>query len=168
MPCAFCHKLNIFSHFEKKIIFSKKTTVGQKRVFETLRIYLYSMMNSTFYFNWQRRLLRVKSFNSVKSYNWQVYVKTHAVIESFSSILKYERKTRKKLAMKRIYDCLVVCFRTAVLPVTMRCLQRKLDISREVSTAVLSFGSILNMESAALYEVVAAMFINQVNGRASG
>ena len=54
-------------------------------------------------------------------------------------------------------------FSAATLPITIRCVEDKLHISRRVSRFVLPIGATVNMDGTALYEAVAALFVAQVN-----
>jgi Na+/H+-dicarboxylate symporter len=53
---------------------------------------------------------------------------------------------------------------SATLPVTMETAQRKLGISKQVSSFVLPLGATINMDGTALYQAVAVMFIAQIYG----
>jgi Na+/H+-dicarboxylate symporter len=52
----------------------------------------------------------------------------------------------------------------ATLPVTMRAVEKRNDVSNEASSFVLPLGATINMDGTALYEAVAALFIAQVYG----
>ncbi len=52
----------------------------------------------------------------------------------------------------------------ATLPVTMKCAEEKLGVSKEVSSFTLPLGATINMDGTALYQAVAAVFIAQVYG----
>ena len=52
----------------------------------------------------------------------------------------------------------------ATLPVTMKCAEEKLGVSKEVSSFVLPLGATINMDGTALYQAVAAVFIAQASG----
>lgn len=53
---------------------------------------------------------------------------------------------------------------SASLPVTMRCLEENIGVSKKVSSFVLPLGATVNMDGTALYQGVAAIFIAQVFG----
>lgn len=53
---------------------------------------------------------------------------------------------------------------SATLPVTYKCLEDKLRISRKITRFVLPVGTTINMDGTALYEAVAALFIAQLRG----
>jgi proton glutamate symport protein len=52
----------------------------------------------------------------------------------------------------------------ATLPVTMKCAEENLGVSKEVSSFVLPLGATINMDGTALYQAVAAVFIAQASG----
>jgi len=52
----------------------------------------------------------------------------------------------------------------ATLPVTMKCAEENLGVSKEVSSFTLPLGATINMDGTALYQAVAAVFIAQVFG----
>ncbi|CAD5125576.1 DgyrCDS13779 [Dimorphilus gyrociliatus] len=53
---------------------------------------------------------------------------------------------------------------SATLPVTYKCLEDKLGVSRKITRFVLPVGATINMDGTALYEAVAALFIAQLRG----
>ncbi len=67
-----------------------------------------------------------------------------------------------------ILDAQAVAYSTAssnaTLPVTMRCCQRNLGVSRSVSSFVLSLGATINMNGTAMYMGLASLFGAQVFG----
>jgi Na+/H+-dicarboxylate symporter len=69
---------------------------------------------------------------------------------------------------KGIFDAMVVAFTTtsssATLPVTMRCAQENLGVSKDVASFVLPLGATVNMDGTALYQGVCALFVAQVYG----
>lgn len=58
----------------------------------------------------------------------------------------------------------VTCSSAAALPVSMRRIQEKLKVSKEVSGFVLPLGATVNMDGNALYQGIAALFIAQAYG----
>ncbi|MTI85868.1 MAG: dicarboxylate/amino acid:cation symporter [Firmicutes bacterium] len=56
------------------------------------------------------------------------------------------------------------CSSSGTLPVTIRSTQDNLDVSEEVSSFVLPLGATINMDGAALYQGIAALFVAQVYG----
>jgi len=53
---------------------------------------------------------------------------------------------------------------SATLPVTLDCLENRLNISKDISGFVASVGATINMDGTALYQGVAALFIAQLYG----
>ncbi|HEY4832809.1 MAG TPA: cation:dicarboxylase symporter family transporter, partial [Waddliaceae bacterium] len=56
------------------------------------------------------------------------------------------------------------CSSTATLPVSMHCAQENLGVSKNISSFVLPLGSTVNMNGAAIYQGMAAVFIAQAYG----
>lgn len=52
---------------------------------------------------------------------------------------------------------------SATLPVTLYCMERHLNMDKQLAHFMLPIGATMNMDGAALYEAVAALFIAQVN-----
>jgi len=65
-------------------------------------------------------------------------------------------------------EALIMAFSTssssATLPVTMRCVEKKVGASNRVTSFVLPMGATINMDGTALYEAAAAIFIAQAAG----
>lgn len=57
----------------------------------------------------------------------------------------------------------MICFSSATLPITFKCLLENNHIDRRIIRFVLPVGATINMDGTALYEAVAAIFIAQVN-----
>jgi DAACS family dicarboxylate/amino acid:cation (Na+ or H+) symporter len=56
------------------------------------------------------------------------------------------------------------CSSTATLPVSMHCIQENLGVSKNISSFVLPLGSTVNMNGAAIFQGMAALFIAQAYG----
>lgn len=56
------------------------------------------------------------------------------------------------------------CSSLATLPVSMRCVQKNLGVSKNISNFVMPLGTTLNMNGAALYQAMAAIFVAQAYG----
>ncbi|GAK60944.1 sodium:dicarboxylate symporter [Candidatus Vecturithrix granuli] len=69
---------------------------------------------------------------------------------------------------KGVSDAMIVAFTTtsssATLPITMRCTQDNLGVSKDVASFVLPLGATVNMDGTALYQGVCALFVAQVYG----
>lgn len=65
-------------------------------------------------------------------------------------------------------EALLMAFSTssssATLPVTLRCVEKKVGASNRVTSFVLPMGATINMDGTALYECVGVIFISQVLG----
>jgi DAACS family dicarboxylate/amino acid:cation (Na+ or H+) symporter len=53
---------------------------------------------------------------------------------------------------------------SATLPVTMRCVQENLGVSKNISSFVLPLGATVNMNGAAIFQAIAALFVAQAYG----
>ncbi|XP_067440403.1 excitatory amino acid transporter 3-like [Thunnus thynnus] len=62
-----------------------------------------------------------------------------------------------------LLTALVISSSSATLPLTFRCCEEKLMIDKRVTRFMLPIGTNINMDGTALYEVVAAVFIAQLN-----
>ncbi len=73
---------------------------------------------------------------------------------------------------KSLFQAMVVAFTTssssATLPVTMRCVQEHLGVSKDVAGFVLPLGSTINMDGTALYLGVCTLFVSQFYGISMG
>jgi Na+/H+-dicarboxylate symporter len=69
---------------------------------------------------------------------------------------------------KGIVDAQAVAFTTTsssgTLPVTLRCTQENLGVSKSISSFVLPLGATVNMDGTAIYQGVAALFVAQASG----
>ncbi|MCH9621973.1 MAG: Proton/glutamate-aspartate symporter [Chlamydiia bacterium] len=86
----------------------------------------------------------------------------------FTFILKFIIKTPVMPFFKGMKDAIVLAFTTsssaATLPVTMECAKDELGISEDISGFVLSLGSTVNMNGAAIGQAISALFIAQAYG----
>ncbi len=69
---------------------------------------------------------------------------------------------------KGISDALLVAFSTgsssAALPVSMRCVESNLGVSKSISSFVLPLGSTVNMNGTALFQAMSAIFVSHAYG----
>jgi len=69
---------------------------------------------------------------------------------------------------KGMGDAIMVAFTTcsssATLPVSMHCVQKNLGISKNIANFVLPLGSTVNMNGAAIFQAMSAVFISQAYG----
>ena len=86
----------------------------------------------------------------------------------YIGLLKVFTKIPVKHFFQSIGQAQLLAFSTsssgATLPVTMKCAEEKLGVSKEVSSFVLPLGATINMDGTALYQAVAAVFIAQATG----
>ena len=91
----------------------------------------------------------------------------HMVV-TYPVLLKLFTPLRLRNFFPGIVPAQLVAFSTsssaATLPVTMRCAQRNLGVSEEITAFVLPLGATINMDGTALYQAVAAVFIAQTLG----
>ena len=69
---------------------------------------------------------------------------------------------------KGMSDAIMVAFSTcsssATLPVSMHCVQKNLGVSKNITSFVLPLGSTINMNGAAIFQGMSAVFISQAYG----
>lgn len=86
----------------------------------------------------------------------------------FTLCIRYLAKLRVVPFFKGMKDAILLAFTTtssaATLPVSLECTQKHLGISEDISGFVLSLGSTINMNGAAIGQAVSAMFIAQAYG----
>jgi Na+/H+-dicarboxylate symporter len=74
--------------------------------------------------------------------------------------------------LRGLREALAVAFTTsssaATLPVSMRCVEQNLGVSREVVSFVMPLGATVNMDGTALYEAIAAVFVASLYGMQLG
>jgi len=86
----------------------------------------------------------------------------------FCLAIKYLAKLRVAPFFKGMKDAIVLAFTTssssATLPVSLECARNHLGISPDISGFVMSLGSTINMNGAAIGQAVSAIFIAQAYG----
>lgn len=86
----------------------------------------------------------------------------------YFGMLKVGCKISVKKFLNGMLQAQVIAFTTcssaAALPVSLKCIQENLKISKEVSSFVLPLGSTVNMDGNALYQGIVALFIAQAYG----
>ena len=86
----------------------------------------------------------------------------------FCLALRYVAKVRVAPFFKGMKDAIVLAFTTssssATLPVSLDCAREHLGISPDISGFVLSLGSTINMNGAAIGQAISAIFIAQAYG----
>lgn len=90
------------------------------------------------------------------------------VLAVFCSILWFGAKVRPWPLFKGMADALALAFATcsssATLPTSMICIQRNVGVSRNIASFVMPLGSILNMNGAAIFQGMGAVFVAQAYG----
>lgn len=90
------------------------------------------------------------------------------VVTVFGSILYFLAKLHPWPFMRGMSDAIMVAFSTcsssATLPVSMHCVQQNLGVSKNITSFVLPLGSTINMNGAALFQGMAAIFIANAYG----
>jgi len=86
----------------------------------------------------------------------------------YSAMLKFIGKVPVIDFFRGIIDAIAVSYSTAssnaTLPVTLRCAQRNLGVSKSVSSFVISLGATINMNGTAMYLGLATLFGAQIFG----
>lgn len=83
----------------------------------------------------------------------------------YCGMLKFVAKLNPLPFFKGMGDAIMVAFSTcsssATLPVSMHCAQKNLGISKNITSFVLPLGSTVNMNGAAIFQAMSALFIAQ-------
>ena len=86
----------------------------------------------------------------------------------YSLVIKFIAKVPVVDFFRGMIDAMAVAYSTAssnaTLPVTLRCTQRNLGVSRSVSSFVVSLGATINMNGTAMYLGLATLFGAQIFG----
>lgn len=94
-----------------------------------------------------------------------LFVQTYVV---YGSLLKFLGKASLKDFFLNIRNAQAIGFSTsssaATLPITLDCVENKMNTNKEIAGFVLPLGATINMDGTALYQGVAAVFIAQVYG----
>ena len=92
-------------------------------------------------------------------------VQTYVV---YGSLLKFLGKASLKDFFLNIRNAQAIGFSTsssaATLPITLDCVENKMNTNKEIAGFVLPLGATINMDGTALYQGVVAVFIAQVYG----
>lgn len=90
------------------------------------------------------------------------------VVVVYSIVLKTIGKMSPIKFFKEVLPAQLFSFSTAssaaTLPISMKCVQEGLGISKTVSNFVLNLGSTVNMNGGAIYQATCAIFISQIYG----
>ncbi|MEG0005696.1 MAG: dicarboxylate/amino acid:cation symporter [Clostridium sp.] len=90
------------------------------------------------------------------------------VIVVFSIAIRTVGKMSPVKFFKEILPAQIFSFSTAssaaTLPISMKCIQEGIGISKTVSNFVLNLGSTVNMNGGAIYQATCAIFISQIYG----
>lgn len=90
------------------------------------------------------------------------------VVVIFCSILWFMAKLSPLPFFRGMSDAVMIAFSTcsssATLPISMNCVQRNLGVSRNIASFVMPLGSTVNMNGAALFQGMGAVFVAQVYG----
>lgn len=86
----------------------------------------------------------------------------------YASIIKFLARLPVRHFFRGIIDAMAVAFSTAssnaTLPVTLRCAERNLGVSRPTASFVVSLGATINMDGTAMYLGLATLFGAQIFG----
>jgi Na+/H+-dicarboxylate symporter len=86
----------------------------------------------------------------------------------YTSIVRFMAKLPVVAFFRGIVDAMAVAYSTAssnaALPITLRCAQRNLGVSRPTSSFIVSLGATINMDGTAMYLGLATIFGAQIFG----
>ncbi len=111
-------------------------------------------------------------FEALQALGWLVFLNYLGCILIigilYSAMLKFIGKVPVIDFFRGIIDAIAVSYSTAssnaTLPVTLRCAQRNLGVSKSVSSFVISLGATINMNGTAMYLGLATLFGAQIFG----
>jgi Na+/H+-dicarboxylate symporter len=90
------------------------------------------------------------------------------ILVVYPLLLKIFTSKKPYVFLKQLLPVQLLAFSTsssaATLPLTMEICQKKIKISKEISSFVLPIGATVNMDGTSLYQSVAALFIAQLYG----
>jgi Na+/H+-dicarboxylate symporter len=90
------------------------------------------------------------------------------ILVLYASLIRFLAKLPVRHFFRGMVDAMAVAYSTAssnaTLPVTLRCTQRNLGVSRPVSSFVVSLGATINMDGTAMYLGLATVFGAQLFG----
>jgi Na+/H+-dicarboxylate symporter len=90
------------------------------------------------------------------------------IVVIYGGLIKFVAKVPVMDFFRGMVDAIAVAYSTAssnaTLPVTLRCVQRNLGVSRSVSSFVVSLGATINMNGTAMYLGLATLFGAQIFG----
>jgi Na+/H+-dicarboxylate symporter len=91
----------------------------------------------------------------------------HAVVVYSGAVYMWAKMTPITF-FKGFFEAMAVafssCSSSATLPISMRCAQENLGVSKEISSFVQPLGATINMDGTAIYQGVCAIFIARVYG----
>ncbi len=107
-------------------------------------------------------------FSALAVYAITVIIGLLSMLGVYSAMVWFTTRRAPRIFLKAIAPAQLVAFSTsssaATLPVTLDCVQNKLDVPEEVASFVLPIGATINMDGTSLYQAVAAVFIAQAFG----
>lgn len=107
-------------------------------------------------------------FSALAIYGITVILGLLSMLGVYSAMVWFATQRSPRIFLKAIAPAQLLAFSTsssaATLPVTLDCVQNKLDVPEEVASFVLPIGATINMDGTSLYQAVAAVFIAQAFG----